>query len=251
MTDQPAAIECQNVSFAAGGRTVLRDVSFAVPQGAYVGIVGPNGGGKTTLLKLILGILQPQSGAILIGGKTADAASRGAIGYVPQRLSQREFAFPATVEEIVRGGRRGRGLLRRFTKEDELSVDRALETAGIAHLRGRRIADLSGGESQKAYIARALAAEPRTLLLDEPSTGVDLPSREGFDAFLAALHRDHGLTIAVVSHDLEALSADVDSLLCVNGAVLDHCSPECFLEGDAFKKLYGDKALLIAHHHHH
>lgn len=246
------AIECHGVSYAVDGRTILSDVSFSIPAGQYVGIVGPNGGGKTTLLKLILGILAPTTGTVRILGEPASRAALRMVGYVPQRRAGETQQFPATVEELVRSGRKaGRALWSARSAEDERAIDRALEIAGIADLRARRVSDLSGGEMQKASIARALAARPKILLLDEPHTGIDQPSRDAFDAFLASLHSEHGLTVVVVSHDLEALSREVDSLLCVNGTVLDHCSPQCFLDTGTFQKLYGERAMLTAHHHHH
>ncbi len=246
-------ISFTNVAFAYDGREVLKDVTFTIAQNSYVGIVGPNGGGKTTVLKLMVGILQPTAGEITIMGKPAEpSVIRSSVGYVPQRLSQREAAFPATVEEIVRSGRTAKlGLFRRYGKDDARAVEAAIDTAGIKDYRKARISDLSGGQSQKVYIARALAAEPEILLLDEPSTGVDLPSRDQFDAFLSHLHKDMSMTIVVVSHDIEALSKGVESMLCVNGTVLDHCDASCFADGDAFKKLYGDRAMSVAHHHHH
>jgi zinc transport system ATP-binding protein len=246
------AIECRGVSYRVDGREILSNVSFSVPVGGYVGIIGPNGGGKTTLLKLILGILTPTAGEVQILGEPATRAALRSIGYVPQRRAGETQQFPATVEELVRSGRASKSALwNKRTADDDAAIGRAFAIAGIDDLRGRRVSDLSGGQMQKASIARALAAEPKILLLDEPHTGIDQPSRDAFDTFLASLHSRHGLTVIVVSHDLEALSREVDSLLCVNGTVLDHCSPQCFLDTGAFQKLYGERAILTAHHHHH
>lgn len=232
MTHMPAVL-FRDVSYQEGDARILWDVSFEIPHGSYVGIVGPNGGGKTTLLKLILGLLKPSSGLIQVfGEEPASTKARSRIGYVPQRLHGGGKAFPATVEEVV-GSRE------------------ALETMGIADLRTKTLSRLSGGEIQKVYIARALASRPELLIFDEPTTGVDLPSREQFSEFLNRLNREQGMTVIVVSHDIEAMQHGVQSVLCLNGTVLDHCSPECFLREDTFKRLYGENAVQLSHHHHH
>jgi zinc transport system ATP-binding protein len=248
-SDQPA-VSFRDVAFRAAGQEVLHDVTFDIPIGAYVGVIGPNGSGKTTLLKLMLGILEPSRGSIRVfGSPPADRSARRRIGYVPQRVHAGDRSFPATVEEIVRSGRAaGLGLARDHGVD---GVEAAMETAGVIDLKHRTLAGLSGGETQKVFIARALAADPAMLVLDEPTTGVDVPSREQFSAFLARLHRERGMTIVIVSHDVEAMQHGVQSVLCVNGTVLDHCSPSCFLDQEAFKKLYGDNALNVTHHHHH
>lgn len=246
------AIECQSVSFGYGGQSVLTDVSFTIGKGDYVAIVGPNGGGKTTLLKLITGILTPTSGTVrILGQESGTQSAQARIGYVPQRIGSGDRTFPATVEEIVRSGLPARrSMFGLASREENVAVEHAITLAGIRPLQRRMLSELSGGESQKVFIARALAAQPDILLLDEPTTGIDLPSREQFTDFLAMLNEELGMTIVIVSHDVEAVSGRVKSVLCVNGTLLTHCSADCFLDEECFTKLYGEKATLLAHHHH-
>ena len=248
-------LRADRLSFAYGGNLVLEDVSFSVPQGAYVGIVGPNGGGKTTLLRLLLGLEQPTSGTVtLLGLPPRHARRNGKVGYVPQRATQADLEFPATAEEVVRGGRTTvRGLLRRFTEEDERAIEHAVAMTGIEAYRGRRIGRLSGGERQKVFVARALAAEPSMLILDEPLTGIDQSSQEEFYAFLRSLNRSHGMTVLFVSHDVDVIAKEASSILCLNRTLVAHCAPQELERHPGMERLYGPSVARIrhAHHHHH
>ncbi len=248
----PIAVEADHLSLSYGRHVVLDAVSFAIPEGSYVGIVGPNGGGKTTLLKILLGIVKPGSGSVTMFGQSPSQARKGGkVGYVPQRITQTEFPFPATVEEIVRSGRTpGIGIGRPFSPADARLVDRAMETSGVFHLRDRLVGNLSGGERQKTFIARALAAEPRLLILDEPTTGVDVQSREEFHALLRRLNTDLGLTILFVSHDVDVMKNEVSFVLALNQKLLCHCSSHDFLSSETLQKLYGGHDELLHPHHH-
>ncbi len=248
----PFAIEADHVSFSYGQQAVLDAVSFAIPEGSYVGIIGPNGGGKTTIIKIILGLLKPSSGSVsLFGKEPAEARLHGRVGYVPQRVAQADFSFPATVREIVRSGRVPKiGLGRAFGKEDEAAVQRAMDIAGVAHLAGRLIGTLSGGERQKAFIARSLASEPKLLVLDEPTTGVDVSAREQFYALLKKLNAEHKLTILLVSHDIEAITQEVSFVLALSQKLICHCSSHDFLTDETLKKLYGRDVELLHQHTH-
>ena len=150
-------IEAQNVGFAYDSNLVLEGVSFTIEAGEYVGIVGPNGGGKTTLLKILVGLLTPTTGSVLIAGAPPTASkNQSAIGYVPQRISQDQLAFPATVYEVIESGRTvKKGLFGRLGKEDRLAIKQALEIAGITDLQTRLMSSLSGGQRQRVYVARA------------------------------------------------------------------------------------------------
>jgi zinc transport system ATP-binding protein len=246
------AVEADHVSLRFGRHAVLDNVSIAVPAGAYVGIVGPNGGGKTTLLRIILGLMSPSLGTVKIFGEDpVHARHGGRIGYVPQRVSQINFAFPATALEIVKSGRTPRtGIGRRFNKSDFAAVDRALEITGITNLRNRIVGTLSGGERQKVFIARSLASEPRILILDEPTTGVDRVSQEQFYALLKKLNADFGLTILFVSHDVETIARQAGFVLALNQKLICHCSAHDFLSEETLKRLYGDEIEQLHHHHH-
>ncbi len=250
--DTPLAVEAAHVSFAYGRHAALQNVSFAIPEGSYVGIVGPNGGGKTTMLKILLGFLRPSSGTVSVLGRSPEQARKsGAIGYVPQRIVQTDVPFPATVEEVVRSGRVPRaGIGRRLGAEDIAQARQAMEKTGVSHLRDRLIGTLSGGERQKVFIARALAAQPRILILDEPTTGVDAASQEEFYALLKKLHTEMTLTILFVSHDIDVIARKADFVLALNQQLICHCSAHQFLSEDTLKRLYGSDAELRHHHHH-
>ena len=235
------AIEVRNVHYAIGDRSILRSVTFAVPQGCCVAIAGPNGGGKSTLLSLILGILKPQSGEIsVLGMEPRQARRRGTIGYVPQRIAQEESSFPFSVEELVWTGRATcMGRMARRKEEDRRAVARAMAQTNVSHLRSRRIGSLSGGERQRAYIARSIAAHPLLLLLDEPTTGIDARARKDFFALLRALQEESHMTILLVTHDMSAISAEVSYVLGVSETIVCHCKSHAFLTDDTLRRLYG------------
>ena len=211
-------VDIRKLAFAYRDQRVLEGITLTIRSGEYVGIIGPNGGGKTTLLKLILGMLAPTDGSVHV------RIPRHEIGYVPQRAGSIELSFPATVREVVESGRvRPRGWFLR--RDDRTAVDEALATTGVAHLAARRIVTLSGGERQRVLIARALAARPKMLVLDEPTTAVDIMRQEELYAFLRDLHTKAGMTIVVVSHDIDALSHEVSRVICLNRHLVCHGAP--------------------------
>ncbi len=214
-------IAFDHVSFHYPGRpNVLEDITFHIQAGSYVGIVGPNGGGKSTLLHLMVGVLTPTAGEIHIFGHSIhDAHHHIDVGFVPQRASQDLTFFPATVEEIVASGRTRHHVLHKHTDHDVLAVDEALRLTDILDLRKRRIGTLSGGQMQRVMIARSLAAKPEVLLLDEPTVGVDRPSQKAFHDLLRRLHSELKLTILLVSHDISAVEHDLTDILYVDGMV--------------------------------
>lgn len=225
-------IKLNHVHYSFGENVVLKDISFSVHKGDYIGIFGQNGSGKTTLLKIMLGLLPPLSGEVMLFGGSAEKSPHHAhIGYVPQRIAKTEFHFPATVREVVLTGRTAQvGIFKRFQKKDLLAVDNAMKTTGISHLQNRRIAHLSGGERQRVFLARSLALEPKILILDEPTAGVDTSSQETFYGLLSKLNKQRGLTIIIVSHDIDMIAEDVDRILCLNESLVFHGSPEDFQE---------------------
>ncbi len=255
------AIELAHLNFSYDDLPVLRDITATIKQGDYVGIIGPNASGKTTLLKLMLGLLMPTSGNIrLFGIDSRDFRERSQIGYVPQHISATDFHFPATVEEVVTIGRTGantpagkrRNLLNRPTAEDRNAVTDALRIVDIEPLRHRLIAHLSGGQRQRVFIASALASQPSVLILDEPTTGIDLTTQEKFYGLLEELNKKHGLTIILVSHDLDIVTGEISEVLCLNRELVFHGSPKDFLNDPSFiEKLYGRNVKLIAHRHIH
>ena len=241
---QLPVMSVKNLSFHYNGNPILERITFEIQAGDYVGIVGPNGGGKTTLLKLMLGLLTADTGEILLSGEPIrHAEDRARRGYVPQRGATDDHHFPAKVEEVVVSGRTdSRGIFSIRSKADRAAVKRAMKTAEIAHLSRRRMGTLSGGERQRVMIARALAGDPAVLMLDEPTSAVDAPSQEVFYTFLRKLH-DQGLTIVIVSHDLDIVTHEVDTILCLNKHLICHGPAE-----EVMHKVYGKRAKVMHQH---
>ena len=181
------SIKAHHLSFARNGENIIHEFSFEIKDGDYVGVIGPNGGGKTTLLRLLLGLAKPTHGTIEIDGRpVTDTRVRREIGYVPQRGGNLDPLFPATVREVIRSGRTARlGLFKPFSRADERSVNKAIKALGIEKLLSRPMSHLSGGERQKVLLARALACEPKMLFLDEPVDGLDPLLAINFTPFCA------------------------------------------------------------------
>jgi len=224
---QSPAIQYQGVTFvyprAAGGtgspRAAIENITLDVRAGERLGILGPNGGGKSTLLKLTLGLLRGYSGSIRVFGVSPEEARRRRlIGYVPQRV-EAELAFPLSVRQVVQmaaaPGAAGRK-----------DVDEALALVGASDLAERAIGKLSGGQLQRVMIARALAGKPRLLLLDEPTVGIDIAGQHRFADLLSSLHDRLGLTIVVVSHDLRTIASGCDRVACLARTLHSHVAPE-------------------------
>jgi zinc transport system ATP-binding protein len=223
----PLAVELEHVGFAyAGGPRVLDDVTIGVEAGEFVAIAGPNGGGKTTLLRIVLGLERPQTGAArLYGEPAARFGGRSRIGYLAQR-SQLGIESPVTVREVVSAGRVPRhGVLGRFGRADRVLVDEAIARVGLTAQSDAPVATLSGGQRQRAFIAKALAAEPDLLVLDEPTAGVDVDAQESLATLLDRLHRDLDVTILFVSHEFGAVERFVERLVLVRGRVVFDGTP--------------------------
>ncbi len=243
-------IELKHVQFGYNSNSVLEDVSFSVKANDYIGVIGPNGGGKTTLLHIILGLIKPVSGDVFVFGKKIDQLKRerARIGYVPQRLSQLEF--PATVYEVVSSGRTAlNGLLHSFSHVDREAVEQAMEVAKVLDCRDTLFNDLSGGQRQRVMIARALAGDPKILILDEPTTGVDVASQEKFYQFLAELNHARGLAIILVSHDIDIVANEVHTLLLLNKKVICFGPAKDLINKDYLDQLYGSKTRFTFHPH--
>lgn len=217
-----AALELNDISFNHGDEPILKNVSFSIKKGGYAGIIGPNGGGKTTLLRIILGLLLPDSGSIkLFGHDVSTFRDWTKIGYLPQRAAHIDGRFPITVYEVVSQGRVAKaGLFKRLSVDDHEAINEALEISDVGHLKNRLISDLSGGERQRVFIARSLAAKPEVLILDEPAAGVDAGSQGKFYRFLQELNTKHGITIIFVSHDLDIIAHEASQLICINRSLV-------------------------------
>jgi len=226
------ALELRDVSFAyTAGRMVLEHVDLTVAHGEFVAIAGPNGGGKTTLLRLALGLEQPSGGTVRLLGDPSDRCRRRAsIGYVPQR-TQLGGEAPATVREVVAAGRlAGGGLLGPLRRADRALAEDAVTRVGLADRARSPLRTLSGGMQQRAFIAKALAARPSLLVLDEPTTGVDAESQESLAALLDELHRELGVTILYVSHEFGAIEHVVQRLVLVRERIVFDGEPTALPE---------------------
>lgn len=217
------AVQFKGVKYAyEGAEPVFCDLSFSIDEGGYAGIVGGNGAGKTTALRLLLGLLRPDSGEIsLFGTPIGDFENWQSIGYVPQYVFQRDRQFPATVREVVESGHLKEGglTLCQFGMENCEPVAEALRMAEIGHLENRLVGELSGGERQRVFIARALVSRPKLLVLDEPTASVDEASQKKFFSFLSSLN-ESGMTIVLVSHDLDTVFREVKTVFVFEEGML-------------------------------
>ncbi|MEM9015878.1 MAG: ABC transporter ATP-binding protein [Verrucomicrobiota bacterium] len=232
--DRPLILEADGLSFRYGKPLVLEDVSFAVQEGESLCVIGPNGGGKSTLLKLALGLLSATSGTLRILGKAPEQARRE-IGYVPQAMHF-DPQFPITAIDIVLMGRLDRLRVGRFSKACREAALAALEEVGLVEYANRPFSAMSGGERQRVMIARALACEPQLLLLDEPTANIDLSVEAQLIETLLKLREK--MTILLVTHDLELVSSIGDSVLCVNHRVHRHSLP---LSGETIREIYSGR----------
>jgi len=205
-----------------GGIPILEDVTLSIREHDFLGIIGPNGGGKTTLLKVILGLVPPDSGEVRVFGGDP-VKNRRFVGYVPQH-SLFDHDFPIKVMDVVLTGRAGKRLFRGYSDHDRELARNALEMVEMLPFEGRQIGKLSGGEQQRVFIARALAAEPKVLLLDEPAAGIDMHAQTEFYELLKRLKET--MTIVMVSHDITAISIHVDKIACLNRKLFYHDSKE-------------------------
>lgn len=215
------AVELRGVSFSyRGGAPVLEDVDLRVEPGEFVAVAGPNGGGKTTLLRLALGLGRPSRGGVLLHGRPPGGRGGPRVGYLAQRATA-GGASPVTVREVVSAGRLAvRGPVGPLHREDRRAVDAAIERVGLAGRADERLATLSGGMRQRAFIAKAIATEPSLLALDEPTTGVDTASQESLAGLLAELRSELGVTVLYVSHEFGAVEHVVDRILLVRGRIV-------------------------------
>ncbi len=226
-------VEIENVTFAYAGETVLQDVNLTVKAGDFTAMIGPNGGGKTTLLKLILGLLKPNRGSIRVDGRSARKGS-SCIGYVPQDVHINSD-FPITAIDVVLMGKLDPK--KRWARQSETNTREAraaLERLGMAPHAHKRIGALSGGQRQRVLIARALVTQPKLLLLDEPTASIDTKGQTEFFSLLEDLNRE--ITILVVSHDLLVISRYVKSVACVNKRLHYHDQAE--ITGDMLEAMY-------------
>jgi zinc transport system ATP-binding protein len=218
----PLAVELRGVQFSYGTEPpVLQHVDLAVAPGEFVAIAGPNGGGKSTLVRVILGLEQPDAGEAFLFGEPANRFSRrSTLGYLAQR-AQLGVDAPTTVREVVTAGRIAvSGLLGPLRRRDRAIVDESIDRVGLSAFADRPLQRLSGGQQQRAYIAKALASEPSLLVLDEPTTGVDVEAQEALAGLLDRLHRELDVTVLYVSHEFGSVERFVERLVLVRGSIV-------------------------------
>lgn len=241
-------IELQNISFSYGDDKVLNNLSLEVHKGDYLGVIGPNGGGKTTLIKIMLGLLPAQGEIRLFGKDIRQFKEWSKIGYVSQRATQIDTSFPITVTEVVSMGRYSlKGIFHFLNAEDKKRVVEALREVEMDGYRNRLIGDLSTGQQQRVFVARALVGEPEVLVLDEPTVGIDSKTQEQFYALLRKLNHEKHITLILVSHDLDVIEREATQLLCINRSLV-YCGPvKEFRVHENYSDFY--KESMKIHHH--
>jgi zinc transport system ATP-binding protein len=244
-----AIVRMTDVWVSYDEKPALEKVNLEIEEGEFLGLIGPNGSGKTTLIKVILGLLKPDRGTVEVFGVPPDklGPKRRLIGYVPQK-SQGDWNFPVSVFDVVMMGRYGHiGLFKRPTSADRAKVAEALQEVQMQDFARRQLAQLSGGQQQRVMIARALASQPRLLLMDEPSAGVDVHGEEQFYRLLERIKEERELTIVIVTHDVAVVSSYVEKLACLNRTLYSHAAPAEALTLASLEKVYGCEVELLAH----
>jgi zinc transport system ATP-binding protein len=246
-----AAIEVRGVDIVRDGELVISGADFTVGEGDFVGMIGPNGGGKTSLVLGILGMLPAARGEIRIFGQPVRSFRQwGRVGYVAQDAINFDPNFPLTVRELVGLGRVGRSKMGRpLTGDDWSRVDNALELMDIKDIQHRRVGHLSGGQKQRVFVAKALVRDPDLLILDEPAAGVDAHTQEQFYGLLSNINSSQGITILMISHDLATVFCRMSKAVCVNREVhFAPITPELD-EGALLRQVYGDHFTFVFHRH--
>ncbi len=240
-------IELKNVSFSYNNEPAVKDINLEVHKGDYLGIIGPNGGGKSTLLKLMLGLLTPQTGQVLFSGNDIKQfKDKSKIGYISQHITHIDPNFPMTVEEVVNTGRYSKlGLFRFLGTKDHEKVRSAIEQVDMWEYRRRLIGDLSGGQQQRVFIARVLASETDIIVLDEPTVGVDVKTQKQFYSLLRKLNTQLDLTLILASHELDVVGKEATEIAYINNTLVYYGVPKEFLKSEYFEKLSGK-----GDHHH-
>ena len=244
--------DVKNLNFSVRDQDILSDISFEIYSAEYIAIIGPNGGGKTTLIRVLLGLDKPTSGSVKIFGKSVKNFKEWyKIGYVPQRATHVDANFPGTVEDIVNMGRTSqRGLFSSVSAKDRECVVDAMQKMDVYNLKDKMVGTLSGGQRQRVMIARALASKPEILILDEPNTGVDMASQKRFYALLKQLNSEEKITIVFITHDIGVIADDIARLFTINKKAIICNDPKKVMSCEDMSRLYGIDAHLLHNHKH-
>jgi len=234
-------VELQNVGVQyPNGVTALEGITLEIFEKDLIGLIGPNGSGKSTLLKVILGLIKPNIGTVKLFGESVSANSLRRVGFVPQKAQAEDSNFPSTVLEIVLLGRISQaGLLRRLGIRDYQKVEEVLKLIGIYDLRDRKIGQLSGGQSQRVFLAKALVGDPKLLVLDEPTSGVDVDSKREFYNIIERLNRELGTTIILASHEIGIITRLATRVVCINRSQF-FCGETTQLENSVLSNVFGE-----------
>lgn len=237
-------IELKDLTFSYNEECAVENINLEVHQGDYLGVIGPNGGGKTTILKLMLGLLKPQKGEVLFDGKPLNSFHPlSKVGYISQHVSHLDDNFPMTVREIVATGRYSkRGLFHFLSNRDTQKIRTALEHVEMWEFRNRLIGDLSGGQRQRVFIARVLAQEPEIIILDEPTVGVDVKTQKQFYCLMQKLNQELDLTLILASHELDIVAHEATEIAYINKSLVYYGIPKEFVKSQYFEQLTGKGA---------
>ena len=244
--------DVKNLNFSIRNQNILSNISLEIYSAEYIAIIGPNGGGKTTLIRILLGLDNPTSGEVKIFGKSVKNFKEWhKIGYVPQRATLVDVNFPGTVKDVVNMGRTSqRGLFSVMSPTDKECVRDAMQKMDVYELKDKMVGTLSGGQRQRVMIARALASKPEILILDEPNTGVDMASQKRFYALLKELNSQEKITIVFITHDIGVIADDIARLFTINEKATICNNPKEALSCEEMSELYGIEAHLIHNHKH-
>lgn len=244
-------IDIEDVSFHYETRTVLENIDFQVKEGQFWALIGPNGSGKSTLIKILLGLLKPDAGTVKLFEEPIETFHhRELIGYVSQKSNSFNSGFPATVLEVVRSGlTRKKGLFKPFRKEDIEKAIAALEIVNMENYADKNIGELSGGQQQRVFIARALVGQPKLLVMDEPTVGIDQQNVASFYRMLNKLNRDHHLAILLVTHEVDIVTELATHVACLNRTIHFHGMQSEFHEMDeqTLSNWYGHPVMRVHH----
>lgn len=246
-------VTMENISFAYEEKTILENVNLEISRGAFMGLVGPNGGGKTTLIKLILGLEQPNQGSIrILNEPIRQFRNWNKLGFVSQKANAFNRGFPATVFEVVSMGLTAKvGYFKFLNQKHKEKIMQAIDQVGMLEYAKENVGNLSGGQQQRVFIARSLVNEPELLILDEPTVGVDQENVKRFYDLLHKLNEERGITLLLVTHDTGIMTEHATDLVCLNKTLHFHGEPETYnsLTGEDLSRIYGHPVNIVTHNH--